>query len=71
MGNKAIRTSPVFKSEIKLKNMLDYAKKQKEHYKDYIYDSEYKYWDAKVIDLSAQLYALYFERERYDKLDTI
>ena len=31
MGNKAIRTSPVFKSEIKLKNMLEYAKQQKEN----------------------------------------
>ncbi len=71
MGRKTLRTSPVFKNEMKLKTMLKYAQEQVEHWKQYNYHGEHTYWVAKVNDYRAQLFALYHEREEFDKLDTI
>ena len=60
-----------YKNERQLKTMLDYAEKQAKHWKDYGFHGDTTYWHAKAVDLRAQLFALYHEREEFDKLDTI
>ena len=60
-----------YKNENTLKQLLSHAIDQEEHYKDYGFISDMKYWQAKVNDYRAQLYALYHEREEFDKLEQI
>ncbi len=70
MGRKA-RISVRYKNERQLKTMLNYAEKQAKHWKEYGFHGDTTYWVAKAADLRAQLFALYHEREEFDKLDTI
>ena len=63
-GNVTVR----YKNERVLKNLLSHAEEQVEHWKDYSFTGDMTYWQAKVDDLKGQLYALYHEREEFDKL---
>ena len=63
-GNVTVR----YKNERVLKNLLSHAEEQVEHWKDYGFTGDMTYWQAKVDDLKGQLYALYHEREEFDKL---
>jgi biotin-(acetyl-CoA carboxylase) ligase len=60
-----------FKNETTLKQLLSHAEEQYEHYKDYGFMQDANYWQAKAQDYRAQLYALYHEREQFDKLAQI
>tara|TARA_B100000900_G_scaffold395636_1_gene394200 strand:+ start:213 stop:416 length:204 start_codon:yes stop_codon:yes gene_type:complete len=60
-----------YKSERVLKRLLSHAIHQADHYKEYGFITDTKYWQAKVIDYKAQLYALYYEKEEFDKINTI
>ena len=60
-----------FKNETTLKQLLSHAEEQHDHYKEYGFISDVNYWQAKVNDYRAQLYALYHEREEFDKLAQI
>ena len=60
-----------YKNERVLKKLLSHAKEQVEHWEEYSYTGETTYWVAKVADLKGQLYALYHEREEFDKLSQI
>jgi hypothetical protein len=60
-----------YKSERVLKQLLSHAIHQADHYKEYGFITDTKYWQAKVIDYKAQLYALYYEKEEFDKINTI
>ncbi len=60
-----------YKNERTLKQLLSHAEEQHNHYKEYGFVGDMKYWQAKVHDYKAQLYALYHEREEFDKLNTI
>ena len=60
-----------FKNERTLKQLLSHAEEQYEHYKEYGFINDVNYWQAKVNDYRAQLYALYHEREEFDKLEQI
>ena len=60
-----------YKSEKVLKQLLSHAIHQADHYKEYGFITDTKYWQAKVIDYKAQLYALYYEKEEFDKINTI
>jgi len=71
MDNKALRTTPVYKNERTLRTLLSHAEEQTEYWKDYGFHGDTTYWAAKAADLRAQLFALYHEREEFDKLDTI
>jgi hypothetical protein len=50
---------------------LSHAIDQEEHYKDYGFISDMKYWREKANDYRAQLYALYYSREEFDKINTL
>ena len=67
MGRKA-NVSVRYKNERVLKNLLSHAEEQVEHWKEYGFIGDTTYWQAKVDDLRGQLYALYHEREEFDKL---
>jgi hypothetical protein len=60
-----------YKNERVLKKLLSHAEEQAEYWKEYGFIGDTTYWTAKVADLRAQLFALYHEREEFDKLDTI
>jgi len=60
-----------YKNERTLKQLLSHAEEQCEHYKDYGFMQDANYWQAKAQDYRAQLYALYHEREQFDKLAQI
>jgi len=60
-----------YKSERVLKQLLSHAIHQADHYKDYGFHGDMTYWQAKVNDYKAQLYALYYEREDFDKINTL
>ena len=60
-----------YKSERVLKQLLSHAIHQANHYEEYGFITDTKYWKAKVDDYRAQLYALYYEREELDKLSQI
>ena len=60
-----------YKSEKVLKQLLSHAIHQADHYKEYGFITDTKYWQSKVIDYKAQLYALYYEKEEFDKINTI
>ena len=67
MGRKA-NVSVRYKNDRVLKNLLSHAEEQVEHWKEYGFQGDTTYWQAKVDDLRGQLYALYHEREEFDKL---
>ena len=60
-----------YKSERVLKQLLSHAIHQADHFKDYGFHNDAKYWQVKADDYRAQLYALYYEREQLDKLKQI
>ena len=67
MGRKA-NVSVRYKNERVLKKLLSHAEEQAEHWQEYGFHGDTTYWVAKVSDLKGQLYALYHEREEFDKL---
>ena len=60
-----------YKSERVLKQLLSHAIHQAEHFKGYGFISDTTYWQAKVNDYKAQLYALYYEKEDLDKINAL
>lgn len=60
-----------YKSERVLKQLLSYAIHQADHWKQYGFNSDTTYWQAKVNDYKAQLYALYYKKEDFDKINTL
>ena len=60
-----------YKNERTLKQLLSHAEAEAEHWKEYGFIEDTTYWIAKVNDYRAQLYALYYEREEFDKLEQI
>lgn len=60
-----------YRSERVLKRMIANAEDQVEKWKDYGWFEETNFWTARLADLKAQLFALYVDKEEYDKLDTI
>tara|TARA_R100000963_G_C4578567_1_gene60542 strand:+ start:367 stop:570 length:204 start_codon:yes stop_codon:yes gene_type:complete len=60
-----------YKNSNTLKQLLSHAEEQAEHYKEYGFLGDMKYWQNKVHDYRAQLYALYHEREQLDELKQI
>jgi len=60
-----------FKNERTLKQLLSHAEQEVERWKEYGFVEDTTYWNAKVNDYRAQLYALYHEREEFDKLAQI
>ena len=60
-----------YKNERTLKQLLSHAEEQVEKWKEYGFIGDTTYWQAKVNDYRAQLYALYYEREEFDKLEQI
>ena len=60
-----------YKNERTLKQLLSHAETEAERWKEYGFLEDTTYWVAKVNDYRAQLYALYYEREEFDKLNTI
>ena len=60
-----------YKSERVLKKLLSHAIHQADHFQDYGFHNDVKYWRGKADDYRAQLYALYYEREQLDKLKQI
>ena len=60
-----------YKNENTLKQLLSHAIDQEEHYKDQGFISDMKYWQEKANDYRAQLYALYYSREEFDKINTL
>ena len=57
-----------YKNERVLKKLLSHAEEQVKHWQEYGFHGDTTYWVAKVSDLKGQLYALYHEREEFDKL---
>jgi len=60
-----------YKNERTLKQLLSHAEVEAKKWKEYGFAEDTTYWVAKVNDYRAQLYALYYEREEFDKLNTI
>ena len=60
-----------FKNERTLEQLLSHAEQEVERWKEYGFVEDTTYWNAKVNDYKAQLYALYHEREEFDKLAQI
>jgi len=60
-----------YKSERVLKQLLSHAIQQAGHYKEYGFVTDATYWQAKVNDYRAQLYAYYYEKEDFDKINTL
>jgi hypothetical protein len=60
-----------YKSERVLKQLLSHAEAEAEKWSDYGFIEDTTYWKAKVNDYKAQLYALYYEKEDFDKINTL
>jgi hypothetical protein len=60
-----------YKSERVLKKLLSHAIHQADHFQDYGFHNDVKYWQARINDYKAQLYALYYEKEDFDKINTL
>ena len=60
-----------FKNERTLKQLLSHAEIEAERWKEYGFIEDTTYWIAKVNDYRAQLYALYYEKEEFDKINTL
>ena len=71
MSGKKAHNVVRYKNERVLKKLLSHAEEQAEHWQEYGFVSDTTYWVAKVADLKSQLYALYYEREEFDKLAQI
>lgn len=60
-----------FKNERTLKRLLSHAEAEAKKWRDYGFMEDTTYWIAKVNDYKAQLYALYYEKEDFDKINTL
>ena len=60
-----------YKSERVLKQLLSHAEAEAEKWSDYGFIEDTTYWKTKVNDYKAQLYALYYEKEDFDKINTL
>ena len=60
-----------FKNERKLKQLLSHAEHDAAKWKEYGFIQDNAYWQAKVNDYRAQLYALYYEKEDFDKINEL
>ena len=60
-----------YKNERTLKRQLSHAEAEAEKWKEYGFIQDTTYWKAKVNDYKAQLYALYYEKEDFDKINTL
>ena len=60
-----------YKSERVLKQLLSHAEAEAKKWQEYGFIEDTTYWIAKVNDYKAQLYALYYEREDFDKINTL
>ena len=60
-----------FKNERTLKQLLSHAEIEAERWKEYGFIEDTTYWIAKVNDYRAQLYALYYEKEDFDKINEL
>ena len=60
-----------FKNERTLKQLLSHAEDEAVKWKEYGFIQDNTYWQAKVDDYRAQLYALYYEKEDFDKINEL
>ena len=60
-----------YKNERTLKQLLSHAETEAKKWQRYGFLEDTTYWKAKVIDYKAQLYALYYDREDFDKINTL